>query len=54
MQLTDTQIEDLQAIHQRNTGETLSVEETRAMGANLVNLIKLVYKPIKKVDYKNI
>ena len=54
MQLTDTQIKNFQAIHQKQTGEVLNTEEARDAGMQLINLMKFVYRPIKKVDYKEV
>ena len=54
MQLTDTQIKEFQKIHQKQTGETLSMIEAREAGMQLINLMSFVYKPIKKVDYAKI
>ncbi len=50
MQLTDTQIKEFQVIHQQKTGEFLSAEDAREAGMRLINLMSMVYKPIKKGD----
>ena len=54
MQLTDKQIKDFQEIHQKQTGEILSTEKAREAGIQLINLMSIIYRPIKKVDYTKI
>lgn len=45
-QLSDKAIEEYQNIYFKEFGEQISKEEARKQGTSLVNLYKLIYKPI--------
>ncbi len=48
MQLTDKQIQEYIDLHKKKFGETISREEAIVQATKLLDLVKLVYKPIKK------
>ena len=52
MQITDKQIERFIHIYQRHFGVLLKREIAYEKCLQLVNLVKAIYKPIKKTDYE--
>ena len=50
--LTDKQIEEFQALYKKNFGTDISREEVLESAIRLINLIKVVYKPMTKEEYK--
>lgn len=50
MHISDEKIEEYRKIYKEQFGEEISKEEAREQGINLVNLMKLIYKPITKED----
>jgi hypothetical protein len=48
MQLTDKQIKEFQALYHKQHGIEISFEKARELGTKLVQLVALVYKPIRK------
>ena len=53
MQLTDKQIKEYQRIYKEYYGFSISYDEAREEGTSLVLLMKMIYKPITKEDYRN-
>ena len=51
LMLTDTQIQKFQALYQERFGEEISREEAIERGTRLIQLVRLVYKPITKAEY---
>lgn len=49
IQLSDQAIEEYQEIYLKEFGKRIDEEEVRKQGTNLVNLFKLIYKPIPAV-----
>lgn len=49
--LSDKQIEEYQAIYKRHYGKEISREEAYEQGTKLLNLMKLIYKPMTKEEY---
>jgi hypothetical protein len=41
-----------QEIYKKETGNDISYEEALESATSLVEMIRLVYKPIKKIDYE--
>ena len=52
MELTDQQIEKFQELYKARFGTDISYEDAKTSGLKLVRLVKLVYKPITKEEYK--
>jgi hypothetical protein len=52
MELTNEQIEKFQQLYKQRFGEDISYEEAADRGLKLVRLVRLVYKPITKEQYK--
>jgi hypothetical protein len=52
MELTNEQIEKFQELYKQQFGEEISYEEAADRGLKLVRLVRLVYKPITKEQYK--
>lgn len=50
MQISDEKIEEYRKIYKEEFGKEISKEEARRQGTNLVNLMKLIYKPITKEE----
>lgn len=50
--MTESDVKKFQLIFERETGEKISLEEAWECAESLVQVIRLVYKPIKKKDYK--
>ena len=50
MQLTDQQIKKFQAIYKEEFNKEISKAEALEKGLRLVELIKVVYKPLPKED----
>ena len=48
MTLTDTQIEKFQLLHKKYFGVDITKEQALESGLKLVNLIRLVYRPLEK------
>ena len=49
--MTEQDIRNFQDLFKRETGQTLSLEEAGDCAENLVEMIRLVYKPITKKAY---
>ncbi len=54
MRLTNKQIAEFRRMYKKHFGIELTEMEAISQGLDLVSLIKLVHKPIKKEDYKKI
>ncbi len=50
--LSNESIKEYQKIYKKKFGEEISYEGARKQGTDLVELMKLVYKPIKKSELK--
>jgi len=51
MLLTDKQIAKFQAIYKARFGKKISRAEAYDMGAKLVRMMQIIYKPMAKADY---
>lgn len=51
MFLTDKQIAKFQAIFKARFGKSISHAEAYDMGAKLVQMMQIIYKPMTKADY---
>ena len=49
--MTDNDVVKFQELFEREVGQTLSPEESRDCAESLVEMIRLIYKPITKKDY---
>jgi len=54
MQLTDVDIKKFQDIYREYFGKEISKEKAYEQGISLVRLMQLIYKPVKKADYKDL
>jgi len=52
--LTDEQITKFQNIYKKNFGKEISREVAYDMGAKLVELFKLVYKPMTETEFREV
>ncbi len=52
MELTDQQIEQFQQLYKTRFGIDINYEDAKSRGLKLVRLVKLVYQPITKEQYK--
>lgn len=50
--MTEQDIRKFQDLFEGETGEKISLEEAWECAESLVEMIRLVYKPIKKKDYE--
>lgn len=50
MKLTTKQIEQFRQLYKEKLGKEISTQEAQNKGLALVNLMRLVYKPITKED----
>ena len=46
--ITESDAKQFQLIYEKETGEKISLEESFEMAESLVEMIRLVYKPIKR------
>ncbi len=46
--LSDSQIAKFQKIYEQRFGEKINRDEALNLGVELINLVKLIYRPIKK------
>jgi len=51
MLLTDKQVAKFQAIYKARFGKDISRAEAYDMGAKLVRMMQIIYKPMTKADY---
>jgi hypothetical protein len=51
MALSKEAIEEYKRIYKRNFCEEISDEEAREQGENLINLFRIIYRPIPGKDY---
>lgn len=49
--MNEQEIKNFQYLFERETGQTISLEEARECAESLIEMIRLVYKPITKKDY---
>lgn len=49
--LSEEKVKQFQEIYEKETGEKISLEEASECAEKLINLVRLVYKPIKRADY---
>lgn len=49
--ITETRAKQFQIIYEKETGEKISLEQAIGYAENLVEMIRLIYKPIKKIDF---
>lgn len=54
MQLSDEQINKFQKLWKKHFGEKISRELALELGINLVRLMQLTYKPVRKSDFEKI
>jgi hypothetical protein len=47
-------IKKFQELHKKRFGEEISYSQAKEDGERLVSLIRLVYKPVKKSNYKKL
>lgn len=52
MSLTREQVEKFQKIYKERFGEEISYDEALESGTKLVNLMRIIYKPITKEDFE--
>lgn len=52
MTLTKEDIAKFKEIYKKETGEDISDEEALDSATSLVEMVRLVYKPIKKADFE--
>jgi hypothetical protein len=50
--ITEERAKQFQILYQKETGKNLSLEEAFRCAESLVEIVRLVYKPIKKEDFK--
>ena len=50
--ITETRAKQFQMIYEKETGEKISLEEAFRCAESLVEMIRFIYKPIKKEDFK--
>lgn len=48
--ITESDVLKFQRLYEKETGETLSLEESLTCTESLVEMIRSIYKPIKKDD----
>ena len=48
MKLTKQAIQEFAEIYKEEFGEKISIDEAEKLGANLINLVKVIYKPVLK------
>lgn len=53
MTLTKQDIERFQMLYKNRFGAVLTVENAETQGLHLLNLMSIVYKPVRVEDYKN-
>ena len=51
--LNRSQVEKFQEIYRREYGKEISYEEALENAIKLVEMVRQIYKPIKKEDYEN-
>jgi hypothetical protein len=51
--LSDERIAQFQALYKKHFNEDLSKEEAYELGAKLVRMVQLVYKPITEKEYQD-
>jgi len=54
MKLSNQAITDFKEAYQKYFGVVLSDEEVNEKGMKLMNLMKLIYKPIPEEEFKNL
>ena len=54
MQLSDKMIKKFQILYKEHFGIEISKKEAYEKGIKLVQLMKLIYKPIKKSDFEKL
>lgn len=52
--LSDEQIIKFQTIYKNRLGKEISKEEAYEMGAKLLRLVELIYKPMTETEYKQL
>jgi len=50
--ISEARAKQFQMIYEKETGEKISLEEAFNCAESLVEMIRLVYKPIKKADFE--
>lgn len=50
--LSKEQIEEFKKIYKQETGKDISDEEALDSATSLVEMVRLIYKPIKKADFE--
>jgi hypothetical protein len=48
MELSDKDVDEFVGLYKQRFGNAISREEAEKFGRNLVHLVKMIYKPIKK------
>ena len=54
MQISDQQLAKFQALWEKRFNEKISKEKALEEGIKLINLVKIVYRPITKNQYKGL
>lgn len=52
--LSDEQIRKFQILYKNRFGKKISREEAYEMGAKLIRLVELIYKPMTEAEYKQL
>lgn len=52
MAITEEDIKKFQELYKMEKGEEISTEEARECATNLVNLLRIIYKPMPKQEYE--
>lgn len=52
MSISEKHIKEYQALYKKEFGRDVSYNEADKQLSNLVNLLKIIYKPIKKKDFE--
>lgn len=54
MRIPEKKIEELQEIYRKNFDKDISRAEALDIGREIIDLMKIIYRPIKKKDYEKI
>ncbi|QQS61698.1 MAG: hypothetical protein IPN70_02085 [Candidatus Moraniibacteriota bacterium] len=51
--ITESDAKKFQELYEKETGKKISLKEAFELAENLVDMVRLIYKPIKKKDRKD-
>ena len=54
MRLSKEAIKEFKDIYYKEFGERIADQEAQEMGANLISLFKIIYRPIPEMDKSNL